>query len=521
MEKPNVHELLQRGIAAAKAAQHKQPSPISEPTQQELKEQARRLLLQVTELDESNVQAWLWLSAVMDDLIDKYTCLETVLSLDPDNQAAQAGLKLLNQQVSTPAYAGAEEIQSGSEGASQATPRQISHAWLEEPYQADEWYWLEGETPAPAPTPSPQPQPQEICPFCHHPIGSMDVTCPHCDLPLVMDCPKCNTLMDVEWPACKHCGYDMGDYRLGSVYFTGLALGYQKYNRLPKALAALQVAEQVSPDQPDLYRQMGEVQAELGQTSTAIITLQKAIRQEPGQVGPYLSLGNVFQREGQWEKAEEVYKQALKVLPKSSASHVALGDLFMQRGQLAKARHYLQRATQLNSRNGLAWVRLGQFYDLANNRPLASQAYRQAVKRLPTDLLEAKHAHDRLQTLNPRFSLEAERGWPELIRRLIGPGLIFVLAAFFNTGWWPGSIQGTEWLAIGLSILGTFLWLSGRSLPQNPLIRLLTGQPDGLEDFLLRPVVAVGGLLLWIMALGILLLPLARFFPGLSPWLRL
>jgi tetratricopeptide (TPR) repeat protein len=283
----------------------------------------------------------------------------------------------------------------------------------------------------------------------------------------------------------------------------------------------LEVAEKISPDQPDLYRQIGEVQAELGHINIAIATLQKAIQQEPDQVGPYLSMGKVFQREGQWDKAEEIYKQALKVLPKSSPAHLALGDLFMQRGQLPRARRHLERATRLSSRNGLAWARLGQFYDLTNNRSQAAQAYRQAVKWLPTDLLEAKHAQDRLQALNPRFFLEVERSWPELIRRLIWPVLLAIVAALLNTGGWPWSIQGTEWLAIGLATLGAFLWLSGRSLPQNPLIRLLTTQPDGLEDSLLAPLAAVAGAIVWLTALAILLLPLTQSFSGLPSWLGL
>jgi tetratricopeptide (TPR) repeat protein len=517
MEEPNIDELLQRGIAAAKAAQHKQPAyasyPALEPAPQELKQQARRLLLQVTELDESNVQAWLWLSAVMDGLLEKYTCLETVLTLDPANRAARAGLRLLQQQVSSPAYARQEEREPIPEGLLQGDwgdpdPAAPGHPWLETPYQDENWYWLE-ENAAPAASPPPPPPPVH-CPFCDQLIARSETVCSHCQLPLIMDCPKCNTLMDVEWPACKHCGYEMGNYQLGSVYFTELALGYQTYNRLPKALAALRVAEQISPDQPDLYRQMGEVQAELGQTHAAIATLQKAINQEPEQIAPYLSLGKVYQRDGHWDKAEGVYKQALKVLPKSSESHLALGDLFMLRGQLGKARRHLQRAVNLNRHNGLAWARLGQFYDLTGNRSAAAPAYRHALKWLPDGQLEAQHAEARLQLLDPRQLSGARRGWSELIRRLLIAIFIPVLAALFNTGWWPPLIEGQEWPALGLALAGAFLWVSGASLPQNPLIRLLAGD-QGLEDSSLSPLVALVGGVLWLAALALILLPALPF----------
>jgi tetratricopeptide (TPR) repeat protein len=514
MAEPNIDELLQRGIAAAKAAQQKQPAyaayPASEPAPQELKQQARRLLLQVTELDESNAQAWLWLSAVMDGLLEKYTCLETVLTLDPANRAARAGLRLLQQQVSSPAYVRQEQREPIPEGLLQGSwddlgPPSTAQPWVDTPYQDDEsWYWQE-EDAAPA-APLPPPPPPVRCPFCDQLIASSETVCPHCQLPLVIECPKCTTLMDVEWPTCKQCGYELGNYQLGSVYFSELALGYQKYNRLPRALAALQLAEQISPDQPDLYRQMGEVQAELGQTHTAITTLQQAIAREPEQIGPYLSLGKVYQRDGHWDKAEGVYKQALKVLPRSSESHLALGDLFMLRGQLAKARRHLQRAVSLNRRSGMAWARLGQFYDLTGNRSAAAPAYRQALKWLPDDQPEAQHAHDRLQILDPKLLSGTKRGWPELIRRLLVALSIPVLAALFNTGWWPPSLQGADWLALALAVAGAFLWLSGASLPQNPLIRLLAGE-QGLEDSILRPLITIVGGVLWLAALTIILLP--------------
>src|SRR5512136_3034708 len=75
--KSQVTSLLRQGIAAARDGQT---------------ETARRLLTQVVEQDERNAAAWLWLSGVVESLDDKQVCLENVLTLEPGNQAAQAGL---------------------------------------------------------------------------------------------------------------------------------------------------------------------------------------------------------------------------------------------------------------------------------------------------------------------------------------------------------------------------------------------------------------------------------------------
>ena len=70
--------LLRDGIAAARAGDV---------------ETARRLLRQATELDESNVEAWLWRSTLTDSLADKKAYLEQALALDPDNEEARAALE--------------------------------------------------------------------------------------------------------------------------------------------------------------------------------------------------------------------------------------------------------------------------------------------------------------------------------------------------------------------------------------------------------------------------------------------
>ena len=65
--------------------------------------EAYNLLLDVVELDQHNEQAWLWLSAVTDNLEDQRICLENVLTINPDNSVARERLAVLasdgNQQA--------------------------------------------------------------------------------------------------------------------------------------------------------------------------------------------------------------------------------------------------------------------------------------------------------------------------------------------------------------------------------------------------------------------------------------
>lgn len=79
---PDTTELLQQGIALAKAGR---------------REEARSILLQVVEQDERNESAWLWLSGVVDSDDDKAVALENVLTLNPNNEWARRGLQMLGR----------------------------------------------------------------------------------------------------------------------------------------------------------------------------------------------------------------------------------------------------------------------------------------------------------------------------------------------------------------------------------------------------------------------------------------
>ena len=72
--------MLNRAIVAAKAGRNAE---------------ARQLLEAVLDADERNERAWLWLSGVVDNDEERAICLENVLSINPDNQAARRGLAML------------------------------------------------------------------------------------------------------------------------------------------------------------------------------------------------------------------------------------------------------------------------------------------------------------------------------------------------------------------------------------------------------------------------------------------
>ncbi len=80
----NVDAMVREGINAYRAGN---------------KDEARTLLYKAVEIDEQHEQAWLWLSAVVDSIEDQQTCLENVLTINPNNERARDGLRILNQRA--------------------------------------------------------------------------------------------------------------------------------------------------------------------------------------------------------------------------------------------------------------------------------------------------------------------------------------------------------------------------------------------------------------------------------------
>lgn len=92
-------DLVGKGIAALKAGD---------------KALARRLLQEAIRQNPADVQAWLWLSGAVDTDKERAFCLQQVLRLDPNHQAAARGLAQLVAR-------GAVSLQPGSESSSQTS----------------------------------------------------------------------------------------------------------------------------------------------------------------------------------------------------------------------------------------------------------------------------------------------------------------------------------------------------------------------------------------------------------------
>ncbi|HDD25451.1 MAG TPA: tetratricopeptide repeat protein [Chloroflexi bacterium] len=127
---PNeVNTWLRQGIAAARAGQQAQ---------------AREMLMQVIEIDEENLLAWLWLSGVVDSLEDQEVCLENVLTLQPDHEMARRGLDQIRRYKATQWLR--EGIAAAKAGRTQEAQDLLTRAVEADETNVSAWLWLSGVT---------------------------------------------------------------------------------------------------------------------------------------------------------------------------------------------------------------------------------------------------------------------------------------------------------------------------------------------------------------------------------------
>lgn len=132
----NISEQLQIAIKTAKSGD---------------KYTARRMLLDIVEVDPSQEQVWLWLAGLAEDLEEAETYLETVLALNPEHERAKAGLEIVKQRLK----------------AQEAAPPQAAPAPVIQP------------GPAPTRKESATSQPS-LCENCGNPMPPEQSFCPTC-----------------------------------------------------------------------------------------------------------------------------------------------------------------------------------------------------------------------------------------------------------------------------------------------------------------------------------------------------
>ncbi|HSJ57212.1 MAG TPA: tetratricopeptide repeat protein [Anaerolineae bacterium] len=421
-------ELLRQGIAAAREGR---------------KAEALRILMQVTELDDRNERAWLWLSQVVDSAEDRIVCLENVLTINPANENARAGL-----------------------------------AWL-----------AQHAAPSARPTPAPSaPGPgAEACPRCGHPVPLSQNECAQCGLPMIVICPRCRGHVEVARATCPTCQFSLGDFRDGAHYHLARAqayLGHGKSDLVPEALAR---AHKEAGRDPKVLVRIAELYAETGAAAAALPALEEAAAVASGDAELQARIGFLYQRLGQQEQARAAFERSVQIGGDPLAL-LELARIEIAAGRAAEARALLNQVTKAKPLNAEAYLLLGDLERAVGNEDEAIRLYEHASQLTGRETAVGRELFSRLVEFEGRASAEARADWRRQQReagtsrprrQLDRPGCVTVYAA---------------WLALS-AVLGLCSLAFVSALPDmlvDPMLAAEAGlDPADLQPFtsLLMPLV--------------------------------
>jgi tetratricopeptide (TPR) repeat protein len=141
------------------------------------RQQARALLTVIVTEDEENELAWLWLSGAVDSVEDRRVCLENVLALNPDNQAARQGLARLGPAPMPFAEDEPLPIVMARSAAERDAPfRRVPEA-KPAPGEAEARIITGSERPS---LPDVWSSNVDICAYCAQAVSKTDSRCPQC-----------------------------------------------------------------------------------------------------------------------------------------------------------------------------------------------------------------------------------------------------------------------------------------------------------------------------------------------------
>jgi Flp pilus assembly protein TadD len=168
----------------------------------------------------------------------------------------------------------------------------------------------------------------------------------------------------------------------------GLGVILWQKGGLEEAVAPMQSAAELSPQDAEAHFNLGVVLQELGRLDQAEASYEQAITLKPDFATTHNNLGITLKKAGKLDEAEASYKQAIAMKPDYAEAHYNLGITLQQLGRLEEAEASYTQAialkpdyTEAHNNLGMTLKELGKFDE-------AETSYNQAIALKP-DYAEA------------------------------------------------------------------------------------------------------------------------------------
>ena len=155
-------------------------------------------------------------------------------------------------------------------------------------------------------------------------------------------------------------------------------LNYRQQSRFPDAIAALEEAVQLDPENISGRVLFGWTLHLAGKETEAAQALNEALIQDPEHVPALNALGIVYLVDAQLKSAVATHERAIELKPDNEIAHYNLALAYHRLEDYEPALDRGKQATILEPNNPHPWVAVALVYWSEGNRTEAQQAYRTA-----------------------------------------------------------------------------------------------------------------------------------------------
>jgi predicted TPR repeat methyltransferase len=150
--------------------------------------------------------------------------------------------------------------------------------------------------------------------------------------------------------------------------------------RFDTAAQTFSAALSLTPEDPDLWRDLASVHNASGHTQQALSAIQRSLGFYPGSSQSWLILAGLADQQGDIEAAETGYRQAIALDPIGAAAHFGLGLLLFRQKRYEEALASVRTSVDLDGDNGTAHYALGHLSFIASDFANSAKAFDEAAR---------------------------------------------------------------------------------------------------------------------------------------------
>ncbi|MFO7371416.1 MAG: tetratricopeptide repeat protein [Bacteroidales bacterium] len=167
-----------------------------------------------------------------------------------------------------------------------------------------------------------------------------------------------------------------------AVILTKLAAAqlYGKVNNTKKAIAYLNRAKVINPNDPNIYLTLGDVYINFNDASNALANYNQALMKDPKSPLPKIKIGNIYMRVPNLSAARPYFEEAREIDSTFAPVFRSLGELWSMGGRHDLAKQYFYRYMQLSGNTTPAKLRYANSLFRARDYSGAIEVYDEIIK---------------------------------------------------------------------------------------------------------------------------------------------